>query len=103
MIRNYLTIAFRNIRRSLGFTIINIAGLALAITCSIVLYLLISFVTSFDNYHPAGDRIYRIATTSDFGKAEFDHTPGVPAPLPGALRSDRSEERRVGKHTRARR
>ncbi|MDV3307322.1 MAG: ABC transporter permease [Cyclobacteriaceae bacterium] len=88
MIRNYLTIAFRNIRRSLGFTIINIAGLALAITCSIVLYLLISFVTSFDNYHPAGDRIYRIATTSDFGKAEFDHTPGVPAPLPGALRSD---------------
>lgn len=88
MIRNYLTIAFRNIRRSLGFTVINIAGLSLAITCSIVLFLLITFLTSFDNYHPDGDRIYRIATTSDWGTAEYDYTPGVPAPLPEAVRSD---------------
>lgn len=88
MIRNHLIIAIRNIRRSLGFTIINIAGLSLAITCSIVLFLLVRFLTSFDNYHPDGDRIYRIATTSDWGKEEYDHTPGVPAPLPEAVKNE---------------
>jgi putative ABC transport system permease protein len=88
MIRNYITIALRNVVRSFGFTIINIAGLSLAITCSIVLFLLITFLTSFDNYHPDSDRIYRIVTTIDFGRAESDHTPGVPGPFPEALKSD---------------
>lgn len=88
MIRNYLTIALRTIRRSLGFTIVNIAGLSLAITCSIVLFLLVRFLTSFDNYHPDGDRIYRIATTMDWGRAEYNYTAGVPGPLPEALKND---------------
>lgn len=88
MIRNYITIAIRNIFRSLGLTVINVAGLALAITCSIVLFLLITFFTSFDNFHPDGDRIYRVVTTMDWGRAEYDHTPGVPGPFPEALKSE---------------
>jgi putative ABC transport system permease protein len=88
MIRNYLIIAIRNISRSLSFTMINIAGLSLAITCSIVLFLFITFFTSFDNYHADGDRIYRIVTTMDWGRVDYDHTPGVPAPFPEALKAD---------------
>src|SRR5690606_7661918 len=88
MIRNYLTIAFRNIRRNISYTVINIAGLSLAITCSLVLFLLITFLTSFDNYHPNGDRIYRFVTSSDYGHEEFDYTPGVPSPFPDAVKSD---------------
>lgn len=88
MIRNYLTIAFRNIQRNISYTVINIAGLSLAITCSLVLFLLITFLTSFDNYHPNGDRIYRFVTSSDYGHEEFDYTPGVPSPFPDAVKSD---------------
>lgn len=88
MIRNYFTIALRNIRRNAGYTLINISGLSLGITCSLVLFLLISFLTSFDNYHPKGDRIYRFVTSSDHGQEEFDYTPGVPAPFPDAIASD---------------
>lgn len=88
MIRNYLTIALRNIERNISYTVINIAGLSLGITCSLVLFLLISFLTSFDNYHPNGDRIYRFATSSDYGHEEYDFTPGVPSPFPDAVKSD---------------
>src|SRR5690606_32343913 len=88
MIRNYISIAIRNIFRSLGLTVINVAGLALAITCRIVRFLLITFFTSFDNFHPDGDRIYRVVTTMDWGRAEYDHTPGVPGPFPEALKSE---------------
>lgn len=88
MIRNYVTIALRNIRRNISYTAINIAGLSLGITCSLVLFLLISFLTSFDNYHANGDRIYRFVTSADWGREEFDYTPGVAAPFPDAVRSD---------------
>jgi ABC-type antimicrobial peptide transport system permease subunit len=53
-----------------------------------VLFLLISFLTSFDNYHPNGDRIYRFVTSSDYGREELDYTPGVAAPFPDAIKSD---------------
>ena len=88
MIRNYITIALRNLRRNISYTFINIAGLSLGITCSLVLFLLISFLTSFDNYHPNGDRVYRFVASSDHGREEFDFTPGVPAPFPDAIKSD---------------
>src|SRR5690606_9550695 len=88
MIRNYFTIALRNIQRNISHTTITIACLSLGITCSLVLFLLISFLTSFDNYHPNGDRIYRFVAKADWGREDFDFTPGVPGPFAEAVRSD---------------
>lgn len=87
MIKNYFIITLRNIQRNLSYSVINVFGLALGITCSLVLFLMITFFTSFDNFHENGDRIYRVVNKSDHnGRENFG--PGVPAPLPDAVRSD---------------
>lgn len=87
MIRNYILIALRNIRRNLSYTIINIAGLSLGITCTLVLFLLVTFFSSFDNFHPNADRIYRLVHSSRI-QDRLDFGAGVPNTLPEALRND---------------
>ncbi len=63
MITNYLKTALRNLRRQIGNTLINVAGLTLGITGSLILFLFIKDGSSFDNYHSKRDRIYRINST----------------------------------------
>ncbi len=60
MFKNYLKIAFRNLRRYKGYTIINITGLTLGITCSCLLLLFVSNELSYDTFHDKSDRIFRI-------------------------------------------
>jgi putative ABC transport system permease protein len=94
MIKNYLKTAFRNLLREKGSTFINIAGLTLGITCSLVLFLMVKHLSSFDNYHAQKDRIYRVVTESDGNNGRF-YTPGVPPVLPEAFRNDFSEAEEV--------
>ncbi len=73
MIRNYLKVAFRSIFRNKLTAFINIAGLALAMTCAVMIYLYISDELSYDQYHAKADRTYRI--TRDF--LSRDGTPNL--------------------------
>lgn len=87
MLKNYLKTALRNLVREKASTSINVAGLTLGITCSLVLFLLIRHISSFDNYHVNRDRIYRVVNQSD-GNQGKHYTPGVPTVLPDAFRID---------------
>jgi ABC-type antimicrobial peptide transport system permease subunit len=84
MIQNYIVITLRSLWKNRSHTIINILGLSLGITCSILIFLIIRFELSYDNYHPNGDRIYRIVTKYKVG----GNTAGITYPLPVALRQD---------------
>jgi putative ABC transport system permease protein len=87
MLKNYLITAIRNLSRQMSTTIINVSGLTLGITCSLVLFLLVKHVSSFDQYHSKKDRIYRIVSES-VGNNQKNYTSGVPVPLPDALHTD---------------
>ncbi|NIR52886.1 FtsX-like permease family protein [candidate division KSB1 bacterium] len=83
----YFKITFRNLIKSKSYTFINVTGLALGITCALVIFLIIRFEYSFDNYHEDDERIFRVVAESrEFG--ETSHTAGVPFPLPEAMRTD---------------
>ena len=88
MIRNYIIVALRNIWKNLNYTVINVLGLALGITCSLILFLLITFLTSFDDYHIHANRIYRVVTSAINNNGIEQFGAGVPVPLPEALKSD---------------
>lgn len=60
MILNYLSIAFRNLRKRTGFSIINIAGLATGICACLILLRYIDFETSYDKFHANAASLYRI-------------------------------------------
>jgi putative ABC transport system permease protein len=61
MFRNYLVTAFRNLFKSRGFSVINIAGLSVGMAACILILMFIRDELSYDAYHENGDRIYRLA------------------------------------------
>jgi putative ABC transport system permease protein len=62
MLKNYVKIALRNLRRNKLYSILNITGLAIGITCCILILLYIQDELSFDRFHEKADRIYRATT-----------------------------------------
>src|SRR5882672_11020713 len=78
MIKNYLKIAWRNIKRNRIYTFINVAGLSLGICACIVIYLISSYEFSFDSFHPGSNRIYRVmgnVTENGGQKIDFGRVP----------------------------
>jgi len=61
MIKNYLTVAIRNIARNKTFSAINILGLAIGMACCILILLYVQDELSYDRHHEHADRIYRLA------------------------------------------
>src|SRR5215475_5697357 len=55
MFRNYLTVALRNIIRHKLYSFINIAGLAVGLTCLILIILFVRDELSYDKWIPGGD------------------------------------------------
>jgi putative ABC transport system permease protein len=86
MLRNYFKLAWRNLRKSSSYTLINILGLSSGIACAILIYTLVSYQLSFDRFHPHPDRVYRVVTI--FGKDNVEYQPGVPQPLGKAFLND---------------
>ena len=62
MLKNYLKIALRNLRKQKGHAFINIAGLAVGMACCLLILLYVQHELSFDQYHHNKDRLYRLAT-----------------------------------------
>ena len=61
MIKNYLTVAIRNIARNKTFSAINILGLAIGMVCCILILLYVQDELSYDQHHEHAHRIYRVA------------------------------------------
>ncbi len=60
MLKNYLKIALRNIRRHKSYSFINIAGLAIGMAVCILILMFVRDELSYDTHHEHKDRIYRI-------------------------------------------
>lgn len=60
MLKNYIITAFRNLSRNKVNTSINVLGLTMGLTCSLVLFLVVRYELSFNVHHPDSDRIYRV-------------------------------------------
>ena len=77
MLKNYLNVAFRNIRRHKGFSFINIAGLTLGLTACLVIGLFVRDEKQFDKFVPDGEQIYRAyyEITGEEGTSKIATTP----------------------------
>ena len=95
MINNYLKIALRNLASHKAYAFINILGLALGMTCGLLIFMLVKYNLSFDNFHANSDRIYRIVTEQH--RDGISYQPAVPSPLGKAFRDDYSFAEKVGR------
>ena len=60
MIRNYLTLAWRNLLRNKLFSLVNISGLAIGMAACFLVVQYVRFEWSYDKFHKDSDRIYRV-------------------------------------------
>jgi putative ABC transport system permease protein len=87
MIKNYFLTALRNLRTTKTFSLINILGLAIGISAALVIYLIVDFDLSFENFQPNGNRIYRVVTDI-IGSGSDLRLAAVPYPFPAAARKE---------------
>jgi putative ABC transport system permease protein len=92
MLRNYLLPAWRNLTRNKIYALINVSGLAIGICACIVIYVVASYEFSFDDFHPGGNRIYRLGgrVKEDVGNPFASEGYGVHIPA-AALAACRQE------------
>lgn len=67
MITNFLKVAFRNLVRHKGFSLINIIGLAFSLSLCLLILLFIQDQRDYDRFHQKADRIYRVTTRFEGG------------------------------------
>ncbi|HEY5824548.1 MAG TPA: ABC transporter permease [Cyclobacteriaceae bacterium] len=60
MLRNYITIAFRNVLKNKVFSAINIFGLGIGLAACLLIFQFVSFELNYDKFNEKYDRIYRI-------------------------------------------
>jgi putative ABC transport system permease protein len=89
MLRNYLKIAIRNLTRNKVFSVVNIAGLSLGLTCCMLIVLYSKDELSFDRFQANKDRLYRIKVRMDdangsriLGSTNAVHGPTFKAEIP---------------------
>ena len=89
MLKNYLKIAFRNLRKNPGYSSINILGLSIGLSCFIVIMAYIHYETNFDQFHEKADRTYRVVVQQpDNFYLGTNHFAVTPAPLENAITQD---------------
>ena len=88
MFKNYFKIAFRSLARNRNYTIINIAGLAVGIAVCMMIFIIIQYQTSYDDFHKNKERIYRVLTESHHADAgSITYAKNVPFPMPQGLKA----------------
>src|SRR5882724_6410815 len=90
MLRNYLTIAWRNLAKNKVYSFINIAGLAIGLACCLAIGLYVWDEYSYDRFHRNGAHIYRVVEKQIMGGELYDLAV-TPGPLAPALRNDFAE------------
>ncbi len=87
MIRNYFKIAWRSLQKNKLFSLINIISLAIGLSASFVIGMMVYYDFTFDKFHTDGDRIYRV--TTQFNDPEGDYySSGIPFPLVDAVKNE---------------
>lgn len=71
MIKNYLKVAFRNIKRNKLYATLNILGLSVGLASFFVIILFLNNELSYDKFHEKADQVYRVVLTETYdGQSE---------------------------------
>jgi len=86
MLKNYLTIAWRNLVRSKWYSLINTLGLSIGMAVALLIGLWVWDELTFNKYHENHDRLAQVMTTQTFN-AHTGTGPAVSLPISSTLRT----------------
>jgi putative ABC transport system permease protein len=84
MLRNYLKVILRNIRKHKGYSVINITGLAIGMACCLLISIWVLDELGYDRFHENAPRLYRVEEDQDYSGRIY-HVNVTPHPLAPAL------------------
>ncbi len=84
---SFITQYWRQIRADKSFSVISLLGLTVATTCSLIIFIYVSYHSSFANFHKDSDRIYRLLTI-DTSQVDSNPAGMVTNALIPAIRSE---------------
>ncbi|WP_460981122.1 ABC transporter permease [Spirosoma fluminis] len=87
MLKNYFTTALRALKRNWSYSLLNVSGLTLGLTCCLLLFVAVRYELSFDKHNANADRIYRMLGTNKTAPNSKPNT-GITFPALAALRND---------------
>ena len=87
MLKNYLTVALRNIKKNVGFSLINLTGLAVGLACCIFITLWVQDELSYDRFHANKNQLYRVIIQDQDNQGDTGWTT-VPFFLAPSLKQD---------------
>src|SRR6202012_672132 len=91
MIRNYFKIAWRGMMKNKLFSIVNIFGLAVGLTCCMLIALYLHYETSYDGYHKNIDNLYQVGTIAIVKDVKPEKSPFTSPPVAAALKQEYPE------------
>lgn len=71
MLKNYFKIAWRNLFRNKGFSLTNLLGLSIGMTCTILIFLWVQDELTYNKFHANYNNIYKILANRDFNNQVF--------------------------------
>ncbi|MEO8764432.1 MAG: ABC transporter permease [Ginsengibacter sp.] len=87
MLQSFLSIAIRNFTKRKGYALMNIAGLAIGITCCLLIFEYVAYERSYENFNENADRIYRVQDEEyQNGKLVVPCAAAMPGVAPAMLR-----------------
>lgn len=95
MLRSILTTALRNITRQRSFSLINLLGLSIAMSLGLLIIMIVRDQYTFDNFHHAVDKIYRVNTRAIRAGGGSEPYASSPLPLGGAIAEDHTFAEKV--------
>lgn len=87
MLKNYFKVAFRSLNKNRVYAFINILGLALGLTVTLLVFMFVKDETSYDKHWSGADRIYRTGIKADMMGQKMD-APVSPSPMANTLRTE---------------
>jgi putative ABC transport system permease protein len=84
MLKNFIKTALRNLSKRKGYSLINIAGLAIGMASCLLILMFVSDELSYDAFNEKADRIYRVAGAFRYGGRDID-VATAPAPMAKVL------------------
>lgn len=87
MLKNYIKIALRNIKKHKGYAFINITGLAIGMACCLLIIIWVLDELSYDQFHENAAHLYRVEENQHYSGRVY-HVIVTPYPLAPALKAD---------------
>lgn len=87
MFRNYFISSFRNLWRHKFYTVINLLGMSIGLSCFVLIFMYVDHELSYDRFHKKHERIFRITGKLEL-EGQGEHSSSCPHPVAPTLIND---------------